>query len=59
MTEQSNPRKISKSGGLIAVSLPKADLDRYPVEVGDRVVLTPTDTGFIAEKVEWEVTGDE
>lgn len=54
MTEQSNPRKISKSGGLIVVSLPKRDLDEYPVELGDRVVLEPTENGFIAEKVEWK-----
>jgi len=56
MTDRSNPRKISESGGLIVVSLPRADLDNYPVELGDRVVLEPTETGFVAEKVEWQVS---
>lgn len=56
MAPKSNPRKVSKSGGLIVVSLPKADLDDYPIELGDRVVLEPTETGFTAEKVEWAVS---
>lgn len=59
MAGQSNPRKVTTSGGMIVVSLPKDDFGDYPIEVGDQVTLEPTDDGFEAQKVEWQVSSDE
>jgi len=56
MTDQSNPRKIYRSGDGLVVSLPQSLLDACDLEQGDRLVLTPTETGFEAEEVEWQVT---
>jgi antitoxin component of MazEF toxin-antitoxin module len=59
MGDQTNPRKVTTSGGMIVVSLPTDLLAEVGLEKGDRVVLTPTETGFKAERVTWEVAGDE
>lgn len=53
MADKTNPRKITSSGGMTVVSLPTDLLDEVGLSKGDRVVLTPTETGFKAEKVEW------
>jgi len=55
VSDQTNPRKVTTSGGMTVVSLPTDLLDEVGLEKGDRVVLSPTDTGFVAEKVEWTV----
>jgi len=59
MTDHTNPRKVTQSGGMTVVSVPTGLLDEVGLEKGDRVVLTPIDGGFKAEKVEWTVaSGD-
>jgi len=59
MDGTTNPRKITSSGGMTVVSLPTDLLAETGLEKGDRVVLTPEDSGFTAEKVTWEVASDE
>jgi antitoxin component of MazEF toxin-antitoxin module len=44
---------------MTVVSLPAGLLEEAGLEKGDRVVLTALENGFRAERVEWEVTGDE
>jgi len=44
---------------MTVVSLPTSLLEDVGLEKGDRVVLTPEANGFRAERVEWEVQGDE
>ena len=56
MDSPSNPRKITQSGGMVVVSLPTSLLDEVGLQKGDRVVLSPTDNGFKAQRVEWEVS---
>lgn len=56
MDSPSNPRKITQSGGMVVVSLPTSLLDEVGLQKGDRVVLSPTDNGFKAKRVEWEVS---
>jgi len=58
VTEQTNPRKVTQSGGMLVVSLPTDFLEEVGLEKGDRVVLSPAPNGFRAERVEWEVAGD-
>lgn len=55
MGDQTNPRKITNSGGMTVVSLPEAFLSEVGLERGDRVVLEAEENGFRATKVEWEV----
>jgi len=55
MSDQTNPRKVTTSGGMTVVSLPSDLLEAAGIEKGDRVVLEPTDTGFKASVVSWEV----
>jgi len=57
MSDQTNPRKITTSGGMTVVSLPSDLLEETGIEKGDRVVLEPTPTGFKASVVSWEVRG--
>jgi len=59
MTGQTNPRKLTSSGGMTVVSLPSDLLDEAGLQKGDRLVLEATETGFRAEKVEWQVSTDE
>lgn len=59
VTDQTNPRKITSSGGMTVVSLPTDLLAEAGLEKGDRVVLEPTDTGFQAKAVTWSVRDDE
>lgn len=56
MEDQTNPRKLTTSGGMTVVSIPDEFLDDVGLEMGDRVVLQPTDEGFEAVPVEWEVS---
>ena len=56
MDSLSNPRKITQSGGMVVVSIPTSLLDEVGLQKGDRVVLSPTDNGFEAQRVEWEVS---
>ena len=58
MEGQTNPRKVTTSGGMTVVSLPTDLLDEVGLEKGDRVVLSPAPNGFRAKRVEWEVAGD-
>lgn len=59
MTDQSNPRKVTTSGGMTVVSLPTGLLEEVGLEKGDRVVLEPRPNGFLAQKVKWEVASDD
>jgi antitoxin component of MazEF toxin-antitoxin module len=59
MGDQTNPRKVTTSGGMTVVSLPTELLAETGLEKGDRVVLSPTETGFIAEEVKYRVVDDE
>jgi len=59
MNGPTNPRKITTSGGMTVVSLPTDLLQETGLEKGDRVVLTPTETGFKAEQVTYRVVDDE
>lgn len=59
MDGQTNPRKVTTSGGMTVVSLPNSLLNEVGLEKGDRVVLEPTDEGFEAKKVSWVVDSDE
>lgn len=59
MDGQTNPRKVTTSGGMTVVSLPNDLLADVGLEKGDRVVLEPTDNGFLAKKVQWTVSNDE
>jgi len=56
MTAQTNPRKLTTSGGMTVVSLPDGFLEEIGLEKGDRVVLEADGSGFTAKPVEWEVT---
>jgi len=40
---------------MTVVSLPDTLLEEVDLELGDRVVLEPTDDGFTAKAVTWEV----
>jgi antitoxin component of MazEF toxin-antitoxin module len=53
MVEQSNPRKLYRSGGAIVVSLPDSIRQELDVERGDRVVLTAENGSGTIEPVEW------
>lgn len=55
MPGQTTPRKITSSGGMTVVSLPDSLLGDCDLSKGDRVVLEPTEDGFRARAVEWEV----
>lgn len=55
MADPTNPRKITTSGGMTVVSIPKGLLEQAGLEKGDQVVLEATNKGFEARKVEWEV----
>jgi len=55
MSEKTNPRKVTTSGGMTVVSLPDSLLEETGIEKGDRLVLEPTDTGFTASIVSWTV----
>jgi len=57
MTGQTNPRKITSSGGMTVVSIPTELLEEVGLEKGDRVVLSPEADGFRAREVEWTTTG--
>jgi antitoxin component of MazEF toxin-antitoxin module len=59
MTDPTNPRKVTTSGGMTVVSLPTDLLDEVGLEKGDRVVLEARPNGFLARKVTWEVAGDD
>jgi antitoxin component of MazEF toxin-antitoxin module len=59
MDDTTNPRKVTTSGGMTVVSLPANLLRQAGIEKGDRVVLTPTDNGFEAEKVTYRRVNDE
>jgi antitoxin component of MazEF toxin-antitoxin module len=59
MGDQTNPRKVTTSGGMTVVSLPTSLLEEVGLEKGDRVVLEPRDQGFLAQKVTWQVASDD
>jgi antitoxin component of MazEF toxin-antitoxin module len=55
MTPQTNPRKLTTSGGMTVVSIPTGFLEEAGLKKGDRVVLETDGNGFKAVPVEWEV----
>jgi len=55
MTPQTNPRKLTTSGGMTVVSIPTGFLQEAGLQKGDRVVLETDGEGFRAVPVEWEV----
>jgi antitoxin component of MazEF toxin-antitoxin module len=57
MDSNYNPRKITQSGGMMVVSLPKDLLDSLDLEKGNRVAIEERGNGFYVEKVEWKRAG--
>jgi len=56
MSDHTNPRKLTTSGGMRVVSFPRGFWEECGLEQGDRVVLYPADEGFEARKVSLEVS---
>lgn len=56
MGDHSNPRKIIQVGNNLGVTLPNDKVSEWNINKGERYVLEPTEDGFRAREVEWEVT---
>lgn len=59
MAKQTNPRKITTSGGMNVVSIPDDFLKECGLKKGDRVVLFEAENGFDVSKVEFKRVHDE
>jgi antitoxin component of MazEF toxin-antitoxin module len=55
MAKKTNPRKVTTSGGMTVISLPRELLEETGIQKGDRVVLEADGSGFRAFPVTYEV----
>lgn len=59
MADQTNPRKLYRTGSSAVLSLPPEWRREHGFELGDQFVLEATANGFEATKVTYEVANDD